>query len=453
MNDGTVRVPAIVDDGPTISDVNNEKKTRAFTSEEFSAWLLKEFIAHHSVLYRQYTDVFHDAVSAITKWRERFHGDPALWKRLFDKKSIVKEFVEACPIIDAVQRLIKEVDVEPRPGPQPQQLPPFTIVDLASGKGYLSMLLCEMLPPTKVRRFILMDKAWANHGTIPSAHHMNWDHVYDTKYKDSWPIPLVASKQDFKSGRQRRNLEQHYFDEDNNNNNENHKIILLAVHLCGTLSLKAVDFFNQNPTIHFFALKPCCLPGMIHARRHEMFRLSNVKTTTKSTNDSTPSDDQQPTTFEYCFPAQDVCLHGKWNKNTWQGPHRTSMQAYFQTWSNHLFRGIAAMDRNDCSGNSNNNDDSTRNPAIAKAIKLQKTIMVQPDGGYQNEFLLAQRFPLTPTVWDRLDAIKVPVTTTLAGLVPPRKEPKCDDNRARKEHREPSTKRQRLIPNNRQQEE
>jgi hypothetical protein len=33
-----------------------------------------------------------------------------------------------------------------------------TIVDLASGKGYFSMMLSEMLPPDRVEKLILIDK-------------------------------------------------------------------------------------------------------------------------------------------------------------------------------------------------------------------------------------------------------------------------------------------------------
>lgn len=37
--------------------------------------------------------------------------------------------------------------------------------------------------------------------------------------------------------------------------------MILAVHLCGALSCKAVDIFNENMQATFLALKPCCLPG------------------------------------------------------------------------------------------------------------------------------------------------------------------------------------------------
>jgi hypothetical protein len=34
--------------------------------------------------------------------------------------------------------------------------------------------------------------------------------------------------------------------------------MVLAVHLCGTLSIRAVELFNANPEVVVLALKPCC---------------------------------------------------------------------------------------------------------------------------------------------------------------------------------------------------
>lgn len=66
-------------------------------------------------------------------------------------------------------------------------------------------------------------------------------------------------------------------------------IILVAVHLCGTLSLKAVELFNRNPETKFFCLKPCCLPTMVHAKRKEIFKLG-----------------------EHSFEAKEVCTFLSW---------------------------------------------------------------------------------------------------------------------------------------------
>lgn len=80
----------------------------------------------------------------------------------------------------------------------------FTIIDLCSGKGYLSMFLSEILPTEKVERCVLVDKAWAiasKETTELKPHHMNWDHIYginpmtDESYFTTWPIKLYTSKQ------------------------------------------------------------------------------------------------------------------------------------------------------------------------------------------------------------------------------------------------------------------
>jgi Methyltransferase domain len=310
----------------TTTDAEEESKTTATTAssdqahctinhlshEHFQDWFLQRLQQNHVAMHDKYPRVFESAAMAVANWRRRFHGDAAQWKRLFDEKKICKEFVEACPIIDAVQRLVTAAascsdDDEVR-----RRLVPFTIVDLACGKGYLSMLLSEMLPPSHVTRFVLMDKAWPCHGTTElSAHHMNWDHIHDPKYKDSWPIPLVPCKQDLKSARQRRSLQDYYFGDDKNNKN----VILLAVHLCGTLSLKAVDFFNQNSNISFFCLKPCCLPGMIHAKRHEFFTLTSQRQCKDDDKKNDDDDNNKNVFFQHSFPAKSVCMHGKWKKN------------------------------------------------------------------------------------------------------------------------------------------
>jgi Methyltransferase domain len=346
-NNGGSAAPVQVKDSSTAAKTTNDTdestgtaiadphpcNNRNLSNKQFQAWLLARLQQNHTAMYRDYPHVFESAALAIANWRRRFHGDAALWKRLFDEKKIIKEFVEACPIIDAVQRLVHAAAASGN------DCPPFTIVDLACGKGYLSMLLSEMLPPSQVTSFVLMDKAWPCHGTTElSPHHMNWDHIHDAKYKDSWPIPLVPCKQDLKSARERRSLQDYYFDNKNSNKNN---VILLAVHLCGTLSLKAVDFFNQNSNISFFCLKPCCLPGMIHAKRHEVFTLTSQKQQPCKCNDEQNNNDNDvvdddndgnsnsnnittalssppsnnTNSFQHSFPAKSVCMHGKWKKN------------------------------------------------------------------------------------------------------------------------------------------
>ena len=105
------------------------------------------------------------------------------------------ELVESAPIIEAVKQVVSNSSSSDEK---------ITIIDLCSGKGYLSMFLSEMLSEEKVERFILVDKAWAiasKETKELKPHHMNWDHIYGNNpltfesYFTNWPIPLYTSKQ------------------------------------------------------------------------------------------------------------------------------------------------------------------------------------------------------------------------------------------------------------------
>ena len=106
------------------------------------------------------------APKIISLWRQRYEGNAPLWKRLFNKERVLKEFIEAVPFIDAIERLV--LSTELNYGEK------FRIIDLACGRGYLSMFLSELLPSDKVERCILVDKQWPMHNAPPKQHHINW---------------------------------------------------------------------------------------------------------------------------------------------------------------------------------------------------------------------------------------------------------------------------------------
>ena len=106
------------------------------------------------------------APKIISLWRQRYEGNAPLWKRLFNKERVLKEFIEAVPFIDAIERLV--LNTELNDGEK------FRIIDLACGRGYLSMFLSELLPSDKVERCILVDKQWPMHNAPPKQHHINW---------------------------------------------------------------------------------------------------------------------------------------------------------------------------------------------------------------------------------------------------------------------------------------
>ena len=54
-------------------------------------------------------------------------------------------------------------------------------------------------------------------------------------------------------------------------------VIIAGIHLCGALAIKAVALFNrQRAKVSMLCLKPCCLPGRIHAAREEAWTLGTT---------------------------------------------------------------------------------------------------------------------------------------------------------------------------------
>jgi len=343
------------------------------SDEEFYLWLKEQV---QDVPGRNtYSTTYEDSLNAIVNWRKRYRGNPSLWKRIFKKDRVIKELVESAPVIEFVKRAV----VQSKYNDDDDDEKKYTIIDLCSGKGYLSMFLSEILPKDKVDRFILVDKAWAiaskKQTTELKPHHMNWDHIYGTTATDSndsyfttWPIPLYTSKQDLKDSCNQRQMKKHFFDKIDG------PIIILAVHLCGTLSLKAVEMFNNNQEVKLFALKPCCLPQMVYANRGDVFRIG-----------------------QHEFDAKDVCSNGQFNRKGWTGPPRWHLQPKFNFWADHLFKGINV-------GGSSSDDESDGFRVLLSShdgIKVKDDITIQVDGGFQNTYMFAEREPVTPAIWDR----------------------------------------------------
>jgi len=372
-----------VDSSSSLPDLNY-----GLSDEEFHTWLQNE--VRHAPGRNTYSSTYEDSLNAIVNWRKRYRGNPSLWKRIFKKERVMKELIESAPVIEFVKRAIVESSSNTQDDDDNNNKK-FTIIDLCSGKGYLSMFLSEILPKEKVDKFILVDKAWAiaskKQTTELKPHHMNWDHIYGTSvnnnddddgvasssYFTTWPIPLYTSKQDLKDSCNQRQMKKHFF------NKIDGPIIILAVHLCGTLSLKAIEMFNNNNEVKLFALKPCCLPQMVYANRGDVFRIG-----------------------QHEFDAKDVCSNGQFSRGNWNGPPRYHLQPRFDSWAENLFLGI------DVGGGSSSNDDdeSIENNngyrvlvSSHDGIKVKDDIAIQVDGGFQNTYIFAEREPVTPAIW------------------------------------------------------
>lgn len=316
------------------------------SDDDFEKWIFNELRQNSPQLYQEYPNVFQRLAICVTKWRKRYHGNKPLWNRIFKKDRVVKETIESIPIINAVDHWMSSHEN-------------VTIMDLCSGKGYLSMLLSEYLEESnRVKKLLLIDKQWSLHNMVPMAHHISWEHIYgDTtkedspNYFDTWPIPLVTSKQDLKQSRTLRQMKARFQGE--------YPIIILAIHLCGTLSTQAIKLFHSLPEAQMLILKPCCLPDIFYAKRQASFEVGN-----------------------YSFPTKEVCSRGKWTtkkKGRWQGPPRWHLESKFHKWCFHLHEGLRS-------------EGDLR-------TKLSE-IHVQSKGGFQNTFLFAEKQPTSSSMWD-----------------------------------------------------
>lgn len=188
---------------------------------------------------------------------------------------------------------------------QSNKLQPYTIIDMCSGVGYLSMFLSHLLKKDSCSRIVpidtlfeLNDRALAgvtstqiakddgneghnldneilqnkiisdddssrkqkqrqqstpNEFVNNSRNHLSTNHL--TNPPIPHPIPIYPRKANIKRSRELRQISQHIV------NKSPGPTILLGVHLCKALSVHTVRLFNENERIERMYLKPCCLPG------------------------------------------------------------------------------------------------------------------------------------------------------------------------------------------------
>ena len=215
----------------------------------------------------------------IQLWHDTFStSNPPLWNRM--RRALPKELNESAFIIDEMMKFFDNNVVDSEP--------PYTIVDMCSGVGFLSMFLSHLLPSDKCSRiwaidtlFELSDKALAGVVDAASADtsnkqddsktteeenssaanriHLTSDHLTSTIH----PIPIKPRKANIKKGRELKQIAKHCIDRAPG------PTIMLGVHLCKSLSVHTVRLFNASPKACRLYLKPCCLPGRKELRRRE----------------------------------------------------------------------------------------------------------------------------------------------------------------------------------------
>ena len=213
---------------------------------------------------RPIIQLWHDAISP---------SDPTLWNRL--RRALPKELNESAFIIREMMKFFDDVEEGS------EEDSPYTIVDMCSGVGFLSMFLSHLLPPQKVSRiwavdtlFGLSDKALAGvpakddeegENTATQDNNSNRVHISSDHLTSSiaHPIPIRPRKANIKKGRELKQIAKHCIDKTPG------PTIILGVHLCKSLSVHTVRLFNTSEKACRLYLKPCCLPGRKELRRRE----------------------------------------------------------------------------------------------------------------------------------------------------------------------------------------
>merc|ERR1712136_637141 len=313
----------------------------------------------------------------------------------------IKEAREAVPVVSFVQERVEALD----------QDAPVTILDLCSGLGFLGMLLAEILPPARVETIVLIDQAWPLKGqeaprdaalsaadvaegvvmdgddtlesqagaptvsqveaeveeehvmdredavesrdkaktkkALPAKRtrtRLNWDHIYNLP----WPVTLTTRRSDLKLPSTQVQILSRILEPAPG------PVLVLGIHLCGILSIRAVETFNKGPKCVAIALKPCCLPNMEYAKKQISWTLG-----------------------AHTFAATEVCSRGCYNKNQWKGPVKSTLSVRFNVWADCLHRGMLTQEKR----------------------KDRFPLMGEVKNHYQDAYLFGQRpFSLIPPV-------------------------------------------------------
>ena len=331
---------------PSASSAQKRPREDAGEEEDVEAmradvtWVLKGMGEVAPAVFRKYEGLLTRCASCVPMWRARFCEGPnaskTTWLKLMKRENgykgvpkMVKEVVECAPILDAALKTIEAL---------PDGSAKATVLDLACGKGFLSMFLSELAPPSKCQGVYLVDKGWPHKGEEPKAHHIAHTHIYGPGAYQAWPVPLDVWRRDLKQGREIASIQRRVA-------GRGGPAIVLGVHLCGLLSIRAVELFNMlGQQGRLLVLKPCCLPNCQSKEDKErVFSLGN-----------------------HSFPLVDVAGAGRWVKNKWKGPPRAHLRPKFEAWCANLKLGI-----------------------VADAVS-QEMEELQSEGGFQNAYLYAR---------------------------------------------------------------
>jgi len=149
------------------------------------------------------------------------------------RKKFTRELTEGLAMLGELDRIARLAG--------PDQ--PFHVIDLCCGKGFLATLVAVLYPAFTVTAVDWIEAPFLPHfaeANVTNCHYARLDVLAPSFPEDV--TALIAEQGDKPA-------------------------IVLGMHLCGLLSLAAVNLLREVPGVQALVLAPCCLPNQLPHRR------------------------------------------------------------------------------------------------------------------------------------------------------------------------------------------
>ena len=242
------------------SATNKQKKSSRKTIDSVPAKLKQ------SELYKTYKDLIDDLIAYVLpfwnkKWR--FHS---AFKQIVNKKKLSHEIEESIVALHFVLAMLAQIAVSDAPK---QQQKSVSLIDLCSGKGILSLLLVSFIKLVPKYQHLcscidciyLMDRNWDNLDYLEAEEMKEAKQDYAKRPKSpikSDHLSIASMEFGIELVPIRCNI--HHTKVYDFITGLGKECILLSIHLCRRLSVRAIKLFNGIKSIFAFLLAPCCLP-------------------------------------------------------------------------------------------------------------------------------------------------------------------------------------------------
>lgn len=146
-----------------------------------------------------------------------------------------REFTEVAAMLRALKAIVRPDGAAGAAGAAAAtEAEPWHVIDLCCSKSFLATLVAVLYPEFRVTAIDRVDERFLPHFGAAGISNITY---------------------------LRRDVEAAGFADECSRLSEDGRTIVLGMHLCGTLSLRALDLFRSLPNVHALVLAPCCLPN------------------------------------------------------------------------------------------------------------------------------------------------------------------------------------------------